>query len=194
MKSKDKLLRFIEKNQFITVQEAKEHGLSPMMLSRMVAEENLFTTERGVYTASLDWIADPIQKYLPACALYPDAIISGISALTYYDLTDEEERKIWITIPSQQIVRSSRYQTTRAQGLWYSLGIKKFTFGKRAVRIYDLEKTVIDALKYQPEEVAYKVLKTYLKRKDKNLRKFGEYGEKLKKPVNDKIRFFLTEE
>lgn len=194
MNSKGKLLKFIDKNQFITVNEAKSQGMSPMMLSRMVAKEELFATERSVYTTNLNWLTDPLKKYLPTCVLYPKAIISGISALTYYDLTDEEERKIWITIPIDQVVKNPHYQAIRSQGVCYSLGIQTFTFGKRKVRIYDIEKTVVDAFKYQTEEVAYKALKGYLRRQDKNIRKLCNDAEKLKKPLEDKIRFFLAEE
>ena len=194
MSKKHNLLKFIDKNQFITVNEAKRQGISPMMLSRMAAKEELFTTERGVYTTSLEWLTDPLKKYLPACALYPKAIISGISALTYYNLTDEEERKIWITIPIDQVIKNPHYQAIRSQGVCYSLGIQTFTFGRRKVRIYDIEKTVIDAFKYQTEEVAYKALKGYLKRKDNNIRKLCGDAGKLKKPLEDKVRFFLAEE
>ena len=192
--SKDKLLKFIDKNQFITINEAKSQCISPMMLSRMVAKGELFATERGVYATSLDWLTDPLKKYLPACTLYPKAVIGGISALSYYDLTDAEERKIWIHIPIDQVVKNPHYQAIRVQGLSYSLGVKIFTFGKRKVRIYDIEKTVVDAFKYQTEEVAYKALKGYLKRKDKNIRKLCEDADKLKKPLEDKVRFFMADE
>lgn len=164
-----------------------------MMLSRMVAKGELFAPERGVYTASLEWLTAPLNKYLPACAMYPDAVISGVSALTYYDLTDEEERKIWITVPANQVVKNRHYRAIRSQGIWYSLGINTFSFGKRVVRIYDSEKTVIDAFKYQTEETAYKALKSYLRRKDNDTGKLGDYMRQLKKPLEDKIRFFMTE-
>lgn len=194
MDEKTKVLKFIDKNLFITMAEAKKEGISPMILSRMVAGEKLFSTERGVYTSTLEWLTDPLQKYLPACTLYTDAIISGISSLTYYDLTDAEERNIWITIPTSRVVKNPKYRTVRSQGLWYSLGIQTFKFGKRSVRIYDIEKTVMDAYKYQTEEVAYKALKAYLKRKDRNLSKLHDYAEKLGKSLEDQIRFFLADE
>lgn len=187
-------MKYIDKHYFITIHEAKNLGVQPMLLSRMVAKETLFNAERGVYTTHLEWLTDPIKKYLPACALYPQCIISGISALTYYNLTDEEERKIWITIPIDQVVKNPHYQAIRSRGLSYSLGVQVFAFGKRQVRIYDIEKTVIDAFKYQTEETAYKALKGYLKRKDKNIHKLCEDAEKLKKPLQDKVRFFLAEE
>lgn len=194
MDEKTKILKFIDKNIFITRAEAEKAGISPMTLSRMVAAETLYSTERGVYTNNLEWLADPFKRYLPACTLYTDAIISGISALTHYELTDAEERNVWITIPIHRVVKNPKYRAVRSQGLWYSLGVQKFKFGKRSLRIYDIEKTVIDAYKYQPEEVAYKALKNYLKRKDRNLSKFYDYAEKLGKSLEDQVRFFLADE
>jgi predicted transcriptional regulator of viral defense system len=191
---KSNILKLINKNLFMTATEALKHGIGRMALSRMVAKGELLSTERGVYSTTLDWLTDPLKKYLPACTLYPEAIISGISALTYYDLTDEEERKIWITIPIHQVVRNAKYRAVRAQGSSYSLGIQTFKFGKRHVKIYDIEKTVVDAFKYQTEEVAYKALKGYLKRKEKNVNKLCRYAKKLGKPLEDKVRFFLADE
>jgi len=72
--------------------------------------------------------------------------------------------------------------------------VQTFKFGKRSLRIYDIEKTVIDAYKYQAEEVAYKALKGYLKRKEKNLSKLYNYAEKLGNPLEDQVRFFLADE
>lgn len=194
MSQKEKILQWIDKNLFITISEAKAHGMSPMTLSRMVAQEELFTTERGVYTSAFEWLTDPLKKYLPACTLYPYAVISGISALTYYHLTDEEERKIGITIPIHRAIKNPRYRVVRSQGLWYSLGIQVYEWGCRTLRIYDIEKTVMDACKYQPEEVAYKALKGYLRRKDKDLSKLVSYAQLLGKPIEDKVRFFLSDE
>lgn len=34
----------------------------------------------------------------------PKAVICGISALTYYGLTDAEERKTWIALPAPKII------------------------------------------------------------------------------------------
>src|SRR3989442_5196354 len=94
------LARYLKKNDFITIDEARHLGVYPMMLSRLVEKEKLFRTERAIYTHNLNWLTDPLKKYLPVCTQIPDAIVCGISALTYYDLTDEEERQIWIALPS----------------------------------------------------------------------------------------------
>jgi len=178
-------MKFLDVNTFITLSEAQKRGISPMMLSRLTAKEELFRVEHGVYTRDPDWLTDPLKKYIATCTLYPKAVICGVSALTYYDLTDEEERKVWIALPAPNIIHNPRYRVIRPSGIAYTLGVEKHSFGKRVVRIYDLEKTIVDAFKYHTEEVALKAMKGYLKRKDKNVEKLCDYARRLKKPLDE---------
>lgn len=187
-------MKFLEVNTFSTLGEAKKMGISPMTLSRLVASEELFRTEHGIYTHDPDWLTEPLKKYVAACTLYPKAVICGISALTYYDLTDMEERQVWIALPAPMIIHNPRYRVIRPSGIAYTLGIEKHSFGKRVVRIYDLEKTVVDAFKYQTEEVAFKALKGYLKRKDKDIEKLCDYARRLKKPLDEIVTVLLSDE
>ncbi|MBI3541365.1 MAG: hypothetical protein HY073_04435 [Deltaproteobacteria bacterium] len=194
MTSKDKLIKFVDLNAFITIDEAKKIGVSPMMLSRFVNSEELFRTERGIYTRDLNWLTDPLKKYIAAYALYPQAVICSISALTYYNLTDAEEKQIWIALPAPKIIHSPRYRVIRPSGISYTLGIEKHFFGKRVVKMYDLEKTIVDAFKYNTEEIALKALKGYLKRKDKNITKLCSYGRQLRKPLDEIVTILQADE
>lgn len=194
MQAQEKVIKLLDKRIFFTTEEAKKKGIHEMLLSRMVKQGELYRTERGVYAKNFEWLTDPLKKYLPACTLYPKAVISGISALSYYDLTDEEERKIWVTVPISQVIRNPRYQITRATGSAYSLGIQRFKLGSRVVRLYNAEKTVVDAFKYQAEEVAFKALKAYLKWKKKDIRKLCDYAKRLRKPLDEQVRLLLADE
>ncbi len=187
-------MKFLNQNTFITLGEAKKIGINPMTLSRLTASEKLFRTEHGVYTHYLDWLTDPLKKYIAACTLYPEAVICGISALTYYNLTDAEERQIWIALPASKVIRNPRYRIIRPSGISYKLGIEKHYFGKRVVRIYNIEKTIVDAFKYSTEEIALKALKGYLKRKDKDVQKLCDYARRLKKPLDQIVTVLLAEE
>ena len=194
MISKPKLFEYIQRHHFITLTEAESLGVSRMSLGRLVAKGELHKVEKQIYSTELDWLTDPLKKYMPVCALMPDAVICGISALTYYDLTDEEERKTWIALPQKRRIRNSRCRVIRPSGLSLTIGIKKFHFGKREVRIYDQEKTIVDAFKYLTEEVAFKALKNYLKRKNKNMDKLLDYARKLKKPLDKTVKAIFAEE
>lgn len=169
-------------------------GSNRMVLSRLVAKGELHRIDRQVYAMELDWLTDPLKKYMPVCFLIPEAVICGVSALSYYDLTDEEERKIWISLPHKKRVGSSKYRVIRPSGLALTLGVKKIAFNHREVRIYDMEKTIVDSFKYFSEEVAFKALKRYLKRKDKNIQKLCNYARRLKKPLDEIITILQSEE
>ena len=189
----DNLMKFLDKNNFVTVNEGKRLGVSPMMLSRLAAGEKIYRIEHGVYAKDLGWLTDPLKKYIVACARYPKAVICGISALTYYDLTDEEERQFWIALPPPKTVNNAWYRVIRPKGKAYSLGIERHAFGKRFVKIYDVEKTIVDAFKYGTEEVALKALKGYLRRKDKDILKLCEYARELKKPLDDIVTVLMAD-
>jgi len=191
--TKSHLLKYLDKNIFITLQEGRKLGFSPMALSRLTNSGTIYRIEHGVYTHTLDWLTDPRKKYTVACTLYPEAIVCCISALTYYDLTDEEEKQVWIALPAPKIIHNPRYRVVRPSGLAYTLGIIKHRLGNRAVRIYDVEKTVVDAFKYLTEEVAIMALKGYLKRKDNNVQKLCDYGRRLKKPLDDMVTLLLAD-
>lgn len=185
------LRKFIKEHEFITLSEAKELGFNPMALSRYVRKEVLIRPHRGIYTDHLEWLTHPLKKYLPICALEPEAVIAGISALTYYDLTDEEESVVWISLPHKKKKNRANTKVIRPSGVSYSLGLQRIPIKNREVRIYDCEKTVVDAFKYLSEEVALKALKTYLKRKDKDIPKLLKYGNKLRKPLDKTLKAML---
>lgn len=194
MDSRDNMLKYLEKNDFITLDEAVAKGVSKMALSRMVAKGALYRPAKRIYASNPDWLTEPLRKYAPACALYPDAIVCGVSALIHYDLTDELERKVWLAFPQSHRVVNREYRIIYPSGPSYSLGIVRHRVGGREVRIYDREKTVVDAFKFLPVDVAHKALRGYLKFKDKDLNKLSRYAKQLRKPLDDVITILLSDE
>lgn len=194
MTTKDKLSNYLDKNLFITNEEALKIGINKMMLSRLVKEEKIFRIEQGIYTNKIEWLTDNLKHYAVACTKYPVSVIAGISSLNYHNLTDEREEKIWLAVEPPQKIEGRNYRMIRPIGIAHSLGIEKHRFGKRTVRIYNAEKSVVDAFKYLWEEVAFKALKKYLKRKDKDVKKLRDYGIRLKKPLDNYITAILADE
>jgi predicted transcriptional regulator of viral defense system len=186
--------RHLANSLFLTTSEARQLKINPMMLSRLCQGGELFRIGHGVYTDDLTWLTDGLKKYIVPCSIYPKAVVCGLSALSYYNLTDEEEDKVWLTVPRPIQIVSPQYTCIRSSGVNYKLGINTHKFGKRTVRIYNVEKTVIDSFKYLWEEVAYKALKGYLKREDRNVKKLCEYGRQLKKPIDEVVSAILSDE
>ena len=195
MDPKDKIMKFLQKNDFITLEEALNLGMSKMGLSRMVKQEALHRPYKRIYTTSqVDWLTYNERRFAVPCTLYEDAIVCGISALIYYNLTDEFERKIWLAFPQSHRVVNREYRIIYPQGVSYTLGVKTMKVGRRQIRIYDCEKAVVDSFKFLPIDVAHKALKGYLKRKDKNVDKLIKYSRELRKPLDDAITLLMADE
>lgn len=190
----DKMMKLLDKNDFVTLAEAQKMGVNKMALSRLVANSSLFRPAKRIYTKNPDWLADGLRQYAPACTLYPDAVVCGVSALVHYDLTDEFEGKIWLSFPMNHCLVNNEYQIVHQRGKSYSIGIVRHKIGKREVRIYDREKTVVDAFKLLPIDAAYKVLRTYLKLKDKDLVKLSAYAKQMRKPLDKIVNILLSDE
>ena len=190
----DKLLKFLEKNDFVTLSEALKMGVSKMALSRMAKEGVLHKPAKRIYSKNTSWMGEPLRQYAPACTLYPDAVVCGVSALNYYELTDEFERKIWLAFPRHHRIMNQEYRTVYPRGDSYSMGIVRHKIGLRKVRIYGREKSVVDAFKLLPIDAAYKVMRAYMKLKDKDLDKVSWYAKKMRKPLDEIMTILLSDE
>ena len=193
MDIKERIMSFVEEHYVITLKEAKDMGINAMAISRAVKQGYLHRLARGVYAADEDILFDPLKKYLQITALYPDAVIALISALTFHELTDEEERQIWIALPHSKKIRPPKnVNAMRLSGSAYELGIEAHRIGKRLIKIYDREKSIVDAFKYLTEEVGIKALKAYLKQEKVDIPKLIRYSTELKYPLHDQIKAITT--
>ena len=111
----------------------------------------------------------------------PNGVITGISALDIYDLTDEIPREHWIAVPHgtslghRPIVRIIH---TRNHGI----GLSSIKLGNVAVPIYEPERVLIDAFKITDRETAIKALQEAFRsgKKRMNINKLVDYSKKLR--------------
>lgn len=139
-------------------------GIPPRMLSYFCSRNQIERLGRGVYKIKeIDFGKEFEWEDLALTAMStPHGIICLISALCYYDLTDEIMREFWIAIPhsssspERQNLRVVRMRNT-------TLGKTSVTIGDCVLQIFDRERTVVDAFRYLDKEIALKALKGYLK-------------------------------
>lgn len=150
---------------FFTVAKAEEQGITRRMLSYYVNTGKLERIARGVY-CSTEY--EPLEKNLKwedlaiAAANVKGGVICLVSALVYYDLTDEIMKEFWIAVdndnskvkfPMCNIIRMRNMQT----------GVKKIELAGMAVQIFDVERTIVDSFRLLDFETAMKAVKRYLK-------------------------------
>lgn len=139
---------------------------------------------RGIYRIKhIDFGRDFEWEDLILTALsIPNGVICLISALCYYNLTEEIMREFWIAVPHattspvRENVRIVRMRNT-------SLGKTTLNIGNQKIKIFDRERTIIDAFRYLDKETALKALQAYLKI-DKttkpDIEKLLKYAKKLR--------------
>ena len=183
----------IRNKHFFTTKEAEEAGLSRRMLVYYLEKGKLERISRGLYrnleAKDLD-LNEESWIDLVAITKKVNGVICLISALKYYDITDEFMNENWIAIAhsyggDRRKIPNTR--TIRMKNL--SLGVKTIKMCGVSVKIFDVERTIIDTFRLLDIETALKALKFYLKSSDHktNIRKLNKYAKELRVDISSYI-------
>ena len=151
---------------------------------------------RGIYKAvNIDTGLDLGVEGLVLTAMsIPRGVVCLISALCYYELTDQIMREYWIAIPNKdKSPKRSHARIVRMRNL--ILGQTQVKIGKFKLKIFDQERTIVDAFRYLSHEIAIKALQEYLKPikgRKPDLQKLSEYAEALKVKITPYILALTT--
>jgi len=161
-------------------------------LLKLVEEGTVARVKRGVYyyeNAAFDNTMIDIEKIVPY------GVLCLFSAWAYYDLSVQIPQSFNIAIEKKRKVQLPEYPPIT---LYYwireyqELGVVKQDIGGYRVRIYNLEKSVCDAVKYRTKigtEVMSEILKNYLKRKDRNFSLLMSYAKKMR--IENILKIYL---
>jgi predicted transcriptional regulator of viral defense system len=136
------------------------------------------------------------QGFVDVCTGAPKAVISGFSALQYYNLTTFIPQSVYISIrreDSRPRIIYPPIEKNVVSDKFFNIGITSIKEGKYSFRIYDLEKSVCDAFRYKNKmgiDIAKEVLKEYIRRPDSSVNKLLQMAQKCK--VKKIIQSWLT--
>ena len=145
-------------------------------IQRLVEADKLLSLGGGFYsTPKLDPSVAQIQII---ARYYPQAVISGISALIIHELSDEKLEKVTVDIPqemklSNRLLHARRIAKSRFFGI-----IQKDYFGEQ-IRIYDIERALCDAYRIDRGALFFKALKRYLRDCKPDAAKIANYDKVL---------------
>ncbi len=167
-----------------TTDEAKQFGLSTRMLSYYVEKGELERLARGVYRFT-DYIGRDENLMWEELAVAAERVSGGviclISALNYYGITDERMKEHWIAVPNSY--GHAHFPMTRIVRMRnISLGVKTIKMAGINVRIFDVERTIIDSFRILDFETSMKALKLYLSGKcgKPDIKKLNLYSKELR--------------
>lgn len=190
--SKEKLKKLTER-PFFTTGEAENIGISRRMLTHYVQTGNLERIARGVYCSTHYEPKDEHLKWedmAVAVSNIQGGVICLISALVYYELTDEIMKKFWIAVDNDNSkAKFPLCHIVRMRDM--NLGIEEQTIAGIKVEIFDIERTIVDSFRLLDHETAIKALKAYLagEKGKPDLKKLNHYIDRLRA---SKIKQYLT--
>lgn len=167
----------------IRTSAAIDAGISPKTFYAMRDQGILVRMSRGLYRLA-DAPSPGSPDLITVIMRLPKAVVCLISALNYYDLTEQIPHFVYIALP--QDAEMPRIDHPPLQIIWptkkiYQAGIQEVIVDKIPIKIYDLEKTITDCFKYRNKfglDVAIDALKNYidLPGKEKDFNALMEYA------------------
>lgn len=199
MKSKkvDPIEVFRQHNGILRTAEAIKLGIHPTYLYRLRDAGILESLGRGVFRlASMPDFSEP--DLVLATKRIPQGVICLISALSYYELTTQIPHFVYIALPRTSRLPQAGYPLLRC--FWYSkgsyeAGIETISVNGFPVKIYSIEKTLADCLKFRQKigmDVVLEALKEYWRKNRTDLDKLYDYAkicrvEKILQPIIETI-------
>jgi len=188
-----KLEKLIQQNSgVISTKDVTEAGIPRTYLSEFVKRRILERLERGVYITK-DCHDDEMYRLQ---IKYEQAIFSHDTALFLHDLTDRDPIQHSVTVKTgynTKNIKASGVKVYTIKKELYDLGlISTETPFNRAVKTYDMERTICDIVRSRSQMdivVLTDALRRYTKRKDKNLPQLMRYADKLR--ITNVLRKYL---
>lgn len=168
-----------DNNGIITSTQCRKMGVPSIYLSRLVKENKLYRTSRGIYSLN-QYDDDPwfiLQSRNPIC------IFSYVSSLYLLNFTDIIQDNLEVTVYSGYNASHFDVNTTvhyvRKEFLQLGVKMVKTRFGN-SVRCYDMERTICDFISNRRKvdsELFSTTLQRYAKSKQKSTRTLMQYAD-----------------
>lgn len=181
-------MKYIEMDnhkKIISITELKEQGLSYYQINKLVSEGKLSKLNKFFYE-NLQFTGEE-SDLIYAYAYAPSGVICMLSAAKYYNLTTYRPECVDVAIyKKKKIVTLPEWPQIK---IWYfdknrlETGITEMVVCNQEVKIYDIEKTVIDIIYYRDKigiEETKEILVNYLNLPDRNINKLYRYAKTLK--------------
>ncbi len=150
--SAERLEAFLkEHGGFVRLEDLRQQGIDRRHLYALAEEGVVERVGQGLYR-STDVELCPADDLAEAAIAVPHGVICLVSALDYHELTDERPLKVDMAIESKRWlprVISPPIKPYYFSGEAFSAGIEEVQIDGVPVRVYSVEKTLADCLKYR---------------------------------------------
>ena len=181
-------------NGYITAKELEDFDISRNYLSIMTKKNMIEKVAKGIYIDS----AKIEDVYYVLSVSTPKVIYSHMTALYFHNLSIKApDSSFDITVTKKyNNPKLKKHNVFYVDDKFYDVGITEVeTPQGNKVKAYDIERCICDIIRSRKrmdlEHIKYSI-RSYIKRKDKNINKLSKYAEKLgiKEEVMNYIEIF----
>ena len=181
----------------LMMSEALRLGIHRRQLYALRNCGQLEVISRGLYRL-IEMPEPSLPDFIPVAKKITQGVICLISALAFHEITTQIPHFVYVALPSNAHKPSISYPPMRY--FWYTekllkTGVEEHTMDGFDIKIFDIEKTLVDCVKFRNKigmDVVLEALKMYWQRRGTNIDKLFEYAklfrvERILKPIMETI-------
>lgn len=171
------VLELAKRQGVVTPADVRALGLAPENLNKLAKLGKLNKIGRGLYRHP-DFQATERHSIVEVARAVPDGVICLLSALSVHGVGTQMPWDVWLAIPRGKripITRQTRIRAVTMTGASFDLGCEEHIFEGVSVKVYSLEKTIIDCFRLRRlvgHDVAVEALREAIGTKKIDVSKF----------------------
>ena len=185
---------FYINNGYIRTRELTSKGINRKYLRDLINEGAIERIKQGLYRWK-DEKFDVEEDLVSVSKIVQHGVICLVSALSYKKLISYTPGEYTIAVRRNYNIRLPEYPPVKLYYFsekYYIDGIEEIDIYGNTIKIYNIEKTICDCLRYKAKiskDIIIESIKEYIKRREKNISKLMDYANKAK--VKDDIQKYL---
>jgi len=199
MKLKNKIKEKIKEvfyvnHGYIRTKDISSKGINRKYLRDLINEDTIERIKRGLYRWK-DAKFDVEEELINVSKIVQHGVICLVSALAYHELTTYTPGEYTIAVRRSYNIKLPDYPPIKLyyfSDKYYMDGVEKIDINENIIKIYNIEKTICDCLRYEDKiskDIIIESIKEYVKRRDKNISKLMNYAAKAK--VKDVVQKYI---
>jgi len=173
---------FREAGGILTMTDALRHGIHRRTLYQMRDAGMLEVISRGLYRLA-EMTEPSLPDFIPIAKKMPESVICLISALAFHEITTQIPHFVYVALPRGAHKPTINYPPMRY--FWYSEKLLKTGFREHlldgcSIKIFDMEKTLVDCVKFRNKigtDIVLEALRMYWQKPGSDLDKLFRYAE-----------------
>ena len=185
---------FYKNNGYLTTKQMVELGIKSWHVQKLIDNGIIERVKRGIYRlCNFDF--DMEQEEICVMKMVPKGIFCLMSALALHGLTTYIPNEYQLAIDRRYKVRIPDYPPVKVFYFNednYRLGIEKKVINGQVIKVYNMEKTLCDCIRYRnklDKNIISEAFKEYLRRSDRDLNLLMRYSQQCK--VDKIIKIYM---